>query len=236
VGKYHKTSKKLLPAPEAKEYQEQEATANEILLAPYDAKNIYMIMYHNQNQPWTLDNLAVKEVFNEYYGGGMNGVVFQELREARGLAYSAAALYNDPMRKGHPEYYYTYIITQNDKMMDCVGQFHNILNDMPESQAAFNVAKDAVTKRLASLRTTKFSILNAYLSAQRRGIDFDINERIYQQLPSVTLQSIVDFEHRMMANKAYRYMILGNESELDMPALEKIAPVRRVSTEEIFGY
>ena len=236
VGKYHKTSKKLLPAPEAKEYQEQEATANEILLAPYDAKNIYMIMYHNQNQPWTLDNLAVKEVFNEYYGGGMNGVVFQELREARGLAYSAAALYNDPMRKGHPEYYYTYIITQNDKMMDCVGQFHNILNDMPESQAAFNVAKDAVTKRLASLRTTKFSILNAYLSAQRRGIDFDINERIYQQLPSVTLQSIVDFEHRMMANKAYRYMILGNESELDMPALEKIAPVRRVSTEEVFGY
>ena len=163
-------------------------------------------------------------------------MVFQELREARGLAYSAAALYNDPMRKGHPEYYYTYIITQNDKMMDCVGQFHNILNDMPESQAAFNVAKDAVTKRLASLRTTKFSILNAYLSAQRRGIDFDINERIYQQLPSVTLQSIVDFEHRMMANKAYRYMILGNESELDMPALEKIAPVRRVSTEEIFGY
>ena len=236
VSKYHKTAKKLLPVPEGKEYQEQTATSNEILLAPYDAKNIYMIMYHNQNQPWNQDNLAVKEVFNEYYGGGMNGVVFQELREARGLAYSASALYNDPVRKNHPEYYYTYIITQNDKMMDCVNQFHSILNHMPESQAAFNVAKDAVTKRLASQRITKFSILYAYLNAKLKGIDFDINEKIYQQLPGVTLQSIVDFEDQMMADKSYRYLILGNEKELDMQSLERIAPVKKLSTEDIFGY
>ena len=166
----------------------------------------------------------------------MNGVVFQELREARGLAYSASALYNDPVRKNHPEYYYTYIITQNDKMMDCVNQFHSILNHMPESQAAFNVAKDAVTKRLASQRITKFSILYAYLNAKLKGIDFDINEKIYQQLPGVTLQSIVDFEHQMMADKPYRYLILGNESELDMQSLEKIGPVKKLSTEDIFGY
>ena len=236
VNKYHKTSKKLLPVPEGKEYQEQTATSNEILLAPYDAKNIYMMMYHNENTPWNLDNLAVKEVFNEYYGGGMNGVVFQELREARGLAYSAAAFYSDLVRKNHPENYYTYIITQNDKMMDAVGQFHNILNNMPESQAAFDVAKDAVTKRLASQRTTKFAILNAYLNAQQLGLDYDVNERIYSQLPDVTLQSIVDFEHQYMANKPYRYLILGNESDLDMQGLEKYGTVKRVSTEEIFGY
>ena len=39
-----------------------------------------------------------------------------------------------------------------------------------------------------------------------------------------------------MAHKPYRYVILGNEKELDMKALEKIGPIRRLSTEEIFGY
>ena len=44
------------------------------------------------------------------------------------------------------------------------------------------------------------------------------------------------FEKENMAKKPWRYIILGDEKNLDMKALEKIAPVRRVSTEEIFGY
>ena len=39
------------------------------------------------------------QVFNEYFGGGMAGLVFQELREARALAYSAWAHYFTPSRK-----------------------------------------------------------------------------------------------------------------------------------------
>ena len=36
--------------------------------------------------------------------------------------------------------------------------------------------------------------------------------------------------------KPYRYIILGDEKELDMPSLEKIGPIRRLTLEEIFGY
>ena len=41
---------------------------------------------------------------------------------------------------------------------------------------------------------------------------------------------------RRIAHKPYRYLILGDEKSLDLKSLEKIAPIRRVSTEEIFGY
>ena len=67
-------------------------------------------------------------------------------------------------------------------------------------------------------------------------IDYDINEKIYNALPGLGLQDIVDFEKAQMANKAYRYIILGDEKELDMEALEKIGPIRRLTTEDIFGY
>ena len=236
LAKNHKTAKRLLPALENKPYVRQTTPQNEIWLAPYEAKNIYMRMYHNENREWNLDEAGVVTLFNEYYGGGMNGIVFQELREARGLAYNASALYQRPAKKDERECYFTHIIAQNDKMMDCIRVFHDILNNMPVSETAFNVAKEAATKQLASQRTTKFGVIGSYISAQRRGLDFDLNQKIYEQLPTLGLQDIVNFERQNMANKPYRYIILGDEKNLDMEALEKIAPVRRLTTEEVFGY
>ena len=236
LGKAHPTPQALADVPKGKPYVRQEAKTNEIWIAPYDAKNIYLMMYHNENRDWHPEQEAVVDLFNEYYGGGMNGIVFQEMREARGLAYSAAAYYITPSKKDEKEYCQTYIITQNDKMMDAVNQFHVILNDMPASETAFQIAKDAVTKQLASMRVTKSAVINAYLIARRLGIDYDQNERVYNALPGVSLQTIVDFEKAQMANKAYRYIILGDEKELDMEALGKIGPIKRLTTEEIFGY
>ncbi|MBR1932560.1 MAG: insulinase family protein [Prevotella sp.] len=224
------------PVPEGKHYTQQATPENEILIAPFDAKNIYMRMYHNELREWNADEAPVQALFNEYYGGGMNTIVFQELREARGLAYNAYAAYMSPRYKGEPEYYFTHIITQNDKMMDCVRQFHQILDSIPQSEPSFQIAKDALTKRLASQRTTKFGLINAWLTAQQKGIDYDENERIYQALPSVTLQDIVDFEQKQMARKPYRYIILGDEKDLDMQALQQYGPVKRLTTKEIFGY
>jgi predicted Zn-dependent peptidase len=222
--------------PKGKPYVRPQATENEVLIAPYDAKNIYLMMYHNEGLDWNPEQEGVVDLFNEYYGGGMNGIVFQELREARGLAYSAAAYYVTPDKKGNKEFYQTYIITQNDKMMDAVNQFHVILNQMPASEAAFQIAKDALTKQLASQRTTKSGVLNAYIVAQRKGIDYDLNEKVYNALPAMKLQDIVNFEQQHMANKAYRYIILGDEKELDMKALEKIGPIKRLTQKEVFGY
>ena len=236
VGKYHKTAKSLSPAPQGQPFTMQQTPQNEIWIAPYDAKNIYMRMFHNEGREWNPEKQGITTLFNEYYGGGMNGIVFQELREARGLAYNAYAYYNWPSRKGETENFFTHIITQNDKMMDCVKQFHEILNNMPQSEAAFQIAKDAAIKQIASQRTTKFSVLNAYVNAQRLGLDYDLNEKIYNSLPSLRLQDIVDFEKQNMANKPYRYIILGDEKELDIKALEQIAPIRRLTLEEVFGY
>ena len=236
ITKFHPVEGTLLPVPEGKPYTLQTATAPEILIAPYDAKNIYMRMYYNEGRQTNLDEHATIDLFNEYFGGGMNGIVFQELREARGLAYNANAFYLTPTKKGEPESYFTHIITQNDKMMDCVAQFREIIDRLPKSEAAFQIAKDALTKQMASQRTMKFSVILAYINAKRMGYDFDINKKIYEDLQNLTLKDIADFEQSHMADKTGRYLILGNEKELDMTALGQIAPIRRVTLEEVFGY
>ena len=232
----HKTAPQLAKGPENKPYLMQIANENEVWIAPYDAKNIYMRMFHNEGRGWNPEEMAVKAVFNEYFGGGMNGIVFQEMREARGLAYNAYAFYSEPSWKDRKESFMTHIITQNDKMEDCVTHFGDILNEMPASETAFQIAKDAVVKRLASQRTTKSNIFSSFMTSERLGLATSTGELIYKNLDKVTLQDIVNFEKEMMANKPCRYIILGDENRLNMEFLEKIGPIKRLTIEEVFGY
>lgn len=238
LAKQHKTAKKLTPVPVGKEYTEQaNPTENEILLAPYEAKNIYMRQYHNTDKQFSTDGLAVKSLFNEYFGGGMNTIVFQELREARGLAYNAYANYNAYPRVKHPETYFTHIISQNDKMMDCIRVFNSILDTIPQSEAAFNIAKQSLTKSLQSMRTTRENVLFNYLNlVKQRGLTEPTGLTIYKALPALQLSDIVKFEQQNMANKVYRFAILGDEKNIDVKGLEKIGKIKKLSTEEIFGY
>ncbi len=236
VGKQKFASKRNPAIGEARRYTREATQQNEVYIAPYDAKNIYMIQYHNENREWNPENEAVATLFDEYFGGGMNAIVFQELREARGLAYSASASYNLPWRKGDKEYFNTYIITQNDKMMDCIREFNSLLDTIPERQAGFELARQSLLKSYATARTTKFAILNVYLGAKERGIDYDIRKVVYDTLPKLTLKDVLDFGRENISNKPYRYIILGNEKELDMKSLEKIGPIKRLTQKEIFGY
>ena len=236
IDEGHVIGKTLANVPQGKRYTELQTKENEVWMAPYEAKNIYMMLYNNSGKGWNVEQQPMVYLFNEYFGTGMNGIVFQELRETRGLAYNASARYTTPSRVGGTESLQANIISQNDKMMDCVKAFNNIIDEMPQSDKAFELAKQASMKRIATERTTKFGIINAYLQARRLGLDFDIKERIYNALPKITLKEMVEFEKQEMAKKPLRYLILGDEKNLDMKGLEKIGKIKKVTTQEIFGY
>ena len=232
----HPTPQQLKPVPQGKPFTRELTPKSEIWIAPYDAKNIYMRMYHNEDRAWNPAENGVQALFNEYYGSGMNGIVFQEMREARGLAYNAGAAYLRPDRQGEKEYFFTHIISQNDKMMDCINQFHQILDTIPQSETAFQIAKESVLKLMATTRVRKGGIISRYIMTKRLGLEKDLSEATYRAIQQLQLKDIVAFEKANMACKPFRYIILGDEKELDMPALEKIGPVKRLTLEEVFGY
>ena len=53
-------AKDLKPALENKPYLDQMANENEIWIAPYQAKNIYMRMYHNEGRDWNPEESEAK--------------------------------------------------------------------------------------------------------------------------------------------------------------------------------
>lgn len=226
-------AKVSVPQVEEKRYTYQPTTQNQVLMAPYDAKNIYMVGFYDNNVKFDDSRVPMIRMFNEYFAGGMNSIVFQELREARGLAYSASARYQMPWRKTDPESFFTYIITQTDKMPECVREFNSLLDTMPQRQQLFDVAKQSLLKSIATARTTRFSTLTYYYSQHKQGRDYDIDSLTYYQVPKITLQQMVDFERQYVANKPCRYIILGNEADMDTKFLDQLGPITRLKTDEI---
>jgi predicted Zn-dependent peptidase len=158
------------------------------------------------------------------------------MREARGLAYSAyAGLWKGTTPKD-PYYFYAFIATQNDKVEQAVKAFDEIIEDMPRSGKAFDLAKSGILANLESQRTTKANILWSYLEYEKFGLKEDINKTIYEGVKSLTLDDVVAFQQKMIKNRPYTYCILGDKSDLDMNYLRSLGQIKFLSQKDIFGY
>jgi predicted Zn-dependent peptidase len=237
INATHHLPQTMLPLPKEVVYKYADVKENKVFIAPYDAKNIYMRMISSQaNNLFTPELQPAVSLYNQYFGGSMNSIVFQELRESRALAYNAWATYNRPARKGQPYLLQAHIISQVDKTKDCMSAFQQILNNMPVSQSAFDLAKQGLLSQLRSNRTTGMGVIEAYLSAQRLGINYDINKLVFDKVQSMTFNDLLNFQKKYVRGLNYHTAILGNEKELDMNYIAKYGSIVRLTTKDIFGY
>ena len=207
-----------------------------VYMAQYDAPQIYYQQYSNRGEKFDAASEPVRTLYNEYFGGGMNAIVFQEMREARGLAYSASSRLRNPSFADGTVSFSAFIATQNDKMRQAVEAFDEIINNMPESDAAFAVAKDALDSRYRTQRTTGRSVLWSYRQCRRMGLQEPLDRAVYEALPSLTLEDVKAAQQQWVKDRTYAYAILGDIKDLDTDYLKTLGPVKIVSLEEIFGY
>lgn len=236
VEDIHKTAKDPIPPKADNHFKMQTVNENEVFIANYDSKAINMSMFSCNGQTYDPTLVPKIKLFNEYFGGGMNTIVFQELRESRGLAYQANALYTIPNRKTEPHAFRTFIISQNDKMGNCLDVFHDIIENMPMSDKAFNLAKKNLKKTIESERYIGPSLLDYVFSSKKLGLDHDINEDIYRDASRLTLRGLENFQQTNVKDRKYKYIILGNIEDLDMERLNNIGKVKILTLEQIFGY
>jgi predicted Zn-dependent peptidase len=180
--------------------------------------------------------LPYQSMFNSYYGSGMNSIVFQEIREARGLAYTAYAYVAQPSRAGRSNYIQAYVGTQSDKMAAAINAFRDMLANMAESEKQFNLSKEYVLNNMRSERITKSAIFWNYMGLKDLGIDYDIRKPVYEAIQNMTLADVKKYfdEHVKPAN--YFVLIVGKRDKVDFKYLNSIAEVKELPLEEIFGY
>lgn len=213
-----------------------ETPENSVVMTQYDAKQLYYYQYSNRGETFDPAQTAGVRIYNEYFGGGMNSIVFQEMREARGLAYSANARLASPSVADGTYQFSAFIATQNDKLQTAVEAFDDIINNMPESEAAFSVAKEALISYFRTQRVNGASVLNLYRKCRRMGLDEPQDKDVFEAIQNMTLEDVKAVQQQWVKDRNYTYAILGDIKDLDTEFLSTLGPVKEVSLEEIFGY
>ena len=176
------------------------------------------------------------QLYNSYFADGMAGIVFQELREARALAYVAAARYTPGYRKGDQNVMMGVIQTQADKTVDAVGAFVGLLDRMPRAEERYATARESL---LNSYRTGKIGfreVLETVLGWERRGINEDPRPSWFDAIiKAESIDTVMAFQKEAIADKPKLISIVGDKKRINLEALKAFGTVTELGLDEVFA-
>ena len=223
--------------PLVKTYAAKQLTpAAKVILAPYQSRQFNYIQYSDRGEKLDLTEDPAIDLFNEYYGGGMNAIVFQEMRESRALAYSAGAMLSGPSFRDDTYAFRATIASQNDKLRKAVEGFDEIIETLPQAPENLEIAKASILGRLRTQRTTGANVLYSYLTAQELGLTEPRDKQVYEKVGALTMDDLLATHAKWIQGRPYVYAILGDPTDLDVDFLKTLGPVQQVTLQEIFGY
>ena len=173
-------------------------------------------------------------LYTSYFGSGMSSVVFQELREARALAYSASARYSAGSRINAENLMMGSIGTQTDKTVDALAAFIDLIDNMPSSSERF---EESVNSMLNRYRTSKLNfreVIGAVRTWERQGLEGDPRRDNYLKLQQTELADLLEFQAEHVKDRAKLISIVGDLSIIDADELEQFGSVQQLQVEDLF--
>lgn len=235
IDEHHKVPAELKDYPEPREFKELPIDDNKVYFVDYDMVQSELLM--TAKGPEFDASLAPEiNLFNQYFGSGLSSIVFQEIRESKALAYSAYSYFTMPSEKDDSHYVRAYIGAQVDKLPEATNAMMTLMNDMPRADLQFEAARDAAMKQIETNRTTRQSIFWSYLTAQERGLDYNLDEKVYEKLQTMKFEDLQAFFENNIKGKPYVYSVIGNEEMVDQEVLKELGTLEELTLEELFGY
>ena len=174
------------------------------------------------------------QIFNEYFGGGMAGLVFQELREARALAYSAWARFFTPSRPDEENVMVGSIGCQADKTIDAMEAFIGLLKEMPVSNTRWSSAHASLLSAYRTNPITSRAIPKFVYDVDTLGLKIDPRESRFKNLSKAKIDGFEKFYQNKIKAKSILFSVVGDSTRIDMEALEKFGPFTQVTAKELF--
>ena len=193
---------------------------------------IYIIAHGSEYEP-TQEYLI--NAFNQYFGAGFSGLVMQEIREYRSMAYAAGANYNIPVRKGSNMDLIGFIGTQGDKTIDAIEIYLDLIANMPEKTDRLDNIKESL---IQSALTSRPGFRNLSLWARLwefRGFNDDPNKINLEQYGSLEFDDIMEFYKSNIQGNPYVVCVVGDDKTIDMDALKAFGKFIEMEEADVFS-
>lgn len=217
------------PKPNFRKFKE-----NEVYFINHERANqSKMFLFINQDVLST-DEIPVAEAFNMYFGGGFSGLVLQEIREYRSMAYSAGAKLELPEYEGLETLFFGFVGTQCDKTTEALKIFYDLIRDMPQKQERMNMIKEY----LINAAITKKPTFRSYPWMERfwtnLGYEGDPTPNKIEAYKKLTFDDIVKFYEKKIKEQAVVIAVVGNAEQISMDELQKYGTLTIKEWDEVF--
>ena len=176
-------------------------------------------------------------LWENYFGGGMSSVLFQNVREFRSLAYSTSGTSITTNLSTHPNEPLAYITatgTQADKTIEVMTVVDSLLQSMPMKEENLYAIRQNVLNDIQN-SYPNFRGIPVYVANQRlNGYTLDQNTSTVKWLPALSANDIVDFHRRHIAGNRRVWMVIGSKKQTDFNALAKFGKVVELSKEDVY--
>ena len=235
LEKLHANKTDLKEVPAKKEFIENTMEKPMVYIVDYDMKQAE-VMILSKGSRFNKNKLPILTYHNEYFGGGMSSIVFQEMRESKALAYSVFSTYTLPKDTNTSHYLMSYIGTQADKLSEAMVGMTELLDVMPEAESNMNNAKEAIEQKIRTERMTKSKVLSEYEGHQKLGVNHDSRKDVYESVQNFDMNSLREFHNSHISGGTRSVMVLGSKENLDLDVLKQYGEIVHLTLEDVFGY
>ena len=185
--------------------------------------------------PVPADQYAVADAYNEYMGGGMAGVVFQEIREFRALAYSAWAGYFRDQSPAQAGYFVGEIGCQADKTFDAIDVMLGLIRERPAEPERMSSIRAALARGLET-RSPGFRELQGRIASwQRSGYTDDPRRALVDGYAALDFADVEAFHTAQIEGRPLILLVVADPSRVDARALARYGEVVELSERDVFA-
>jgi predicted Zn-dependent peptidase len=177
---------------------------------------------------------ATVEAFNQYFGGGFSGLVTQEIREYRSLAYATGASYNLPPQPGKPGRLIGYVGCQADKTLEAIGVMQGLISDLPLKPERMPDLQRSLQMEVVTNYPDFRDIPDQIRAYERQGYASDPNRAAYAAYPSLTMEELAAFHQQAIQGRPGVITIYGNTRRFDLDQLKAFGEVEVLKLKEVW--
>jgi predicted Zn-dependent peptidase len=194
--------------------------------------NVYFFI---EGDPYDKESDVYRNAFNQYFSGGFNGLVMQEIREYRSMAYTTYGAKMIPPVTGKNDYFMGYIGTQADKVVNALDVYLGLINDMPLYPERLPNIKNYL-KEVALTSKPHFRYLSATIESWKlRGYTEDPAKENLDKIENLAFDDIVNYYETYIKGRPLGIAIIGNSSQIDTKSLEKFGKVVKLNSSKLFS-
>ena len=212
----------------------------------YDKTQVYFLANSNVQQstiyfyfngkPYDKDQSVLFQAFNQYFSGGFTGIVLDEIREKRSMAYTASGQAVRGPLPGKESYFMGYIGTQSDKAVDAINVFMSLLDSMPEYPERIESVKAALRQNAQISKPSFRSKTEAYDAWREMGYDMDPAKYNQEAINNLTFEQIKQFYETYIKGQPVSIIVMGDPKLIDQKALQaKYGKIVKVSKAKLFA-